>query len=69
MFVVDASIGRSCEAQVRAFHEAVEVGSVIVTKLDSHAKGGGALSAYAHYYIFHPRFQSRQPDDGILVSP
>eukprot|EP01050_Picozoa_sp_SAG11_P001342 SAG11_NODE_57_length_19200_cov_18.288417_10_plen_241_part_00 len=28
-----------------AFHEAIDVGSVIVTKLDGHAKGGGALSA------------------------
>ena len=27
--------------------EAVAVGSVIVTKLDGHAKGGGALSAVA----------------------
>lgn len=27
--------------------EAVDVGSVIITKLDGHAKGGGALSAVA----------------------
>ena len=25
----------------------VDVGSVVITKLDSHAKGGGALSAVA----------------------
>lgn len=30
-----------------AFHKTVKVGSVIVTKLDGHAKGGGALSAVA----------------------
>lgn len=30
-----------------AFRNAVKVGSVIVTKLDGHAKGGGALSAVA----------------------
>jgi signal recognition particle subunit SRP54 len=30
-----------------AFRKAVNVGSVIITKLDGHAKGGGALSAVA----------------------
>ena len=33
--------------QATAFKEAVAVGSVIMTKLDGHAKGGGALSAVA----------------------
>ncbi|XKL68068.1 hypothetical protein PGB90_003559 [Kerria lacca] len=47
IFVMDATIGQACEAQARAFKEKVEVGSVIVTKLDGHAKGGGALSAVA----------------------
>uniref|UniRef100_H2Z386 SRP54-type proteins GTP-binding domain-containing protein n=1 Tax=Ciona savignyi TaxID=51511 RepID=H2Z386_CIOSA len=44
---MDASIGQACEAQARAFKEKVDVASVIVTKLDGHAKGGGALSAVA----------------------
>uniref|UniRef100_A0A2P2I284 Signal recognition particle 54 kDa protein n=1 Tax=Hirondellea gigas TaxID=1518452 RepID=A0A2P2I284_9CRUS len=47
VFVMDASIGQACEAQARAFKEKVDVGSVIITKLDGHAKGGGALSAVA----------------------
>jgi signal recognition particle subunit SRP54 len=47
VFVMDASIGQACEAQARAFKDKVDVASVIVTKLDSHAKGGGALSAVA----------------------
>ncbi|KAI6181118.1 Signal recognition particle 54 kDa protein [Aphelenchoides besseyi] len=47
VFVMDASIGQACEAQARAFSQAVNVGSVIITKLDGHAKGGGALSAVA----------------------
>nr|ACO10935.1 Signal recognition particle 54 kDa protein [Caligus rogercresseyi] len=47
IFVMDASIGQACEAQSRAFKEKVDVGSVIISKLDSHAKGGGALSAVA----------------------
>lgn len=44
---MDASIGQAAEPQARAFKEAVNVGSVIMTKMDGHAKGGGALSAYA----------------------
>jgi len=47
VFVMDASIGQACEAQARAFKDKVDVGSVIITKLDGHAKGGGALSAVA----------------------
>ncbi|PFX23134.1 signal recognition particle 54 kDa protein [Stylophora pistillata] len=47
IFVMDATIGQACEAQAKAFKEKVDVASVIVTKLDGHAKGGGALSAVA----------------------
>lgn len=47
IFVMDATIGQACEAQAKAFKEKVNVGSVIITKLDGHAKGGGALSAVA----------------------
>lgn len=46
IFVMDASIGQACESQARAFKDTVDVGAVIITKLDGHAKGGGALSAY-----------------------
>lgn len=45
VFVMDAAIGQACEAQAVAFSKEVSVGSVIITKLDSNAKGGGALSA------------------------
>lgn len=48
VYVMDASIGQACEAQAKAFKDKVEVASVIVTKLDGHAKGGGALSAYVN---------------------
>ena len=44
---MDSSIGQACFEQAKAFRETVNVGSVIVTKLDGHAKGGGALSAVA----------------------
>ena len=47
IFVMDSSIGQACFDQAQAFRKAVNVGSVIITKLDGHAKGGGALSAVA----------------------
>merc|ERR1719411_1130279 len=47
IFVMDSTIGKAAYDQAKAFHDAVEVGSVILTKLDGHAKGGGALSAVA----------------------
>ncbi|CAF5013142.1 unnamed protein product, partial [Rotaria sp. Silwood1] len=47
IFVMDASIGQACELHAQAFKSKVDIGSVIVTKLDGHAKGGGALSAVA----------------------
>jgi len=45
VFVMDATQGQAVYDQALGFREAVDVGSVIVTKLDGHAKGGGALSA------------------------
>jgi signal recognition particle subunit SRP54 len=47
VFVMDGSIGAAAFPQAEAFRAAIDVGSVIVTKLDGHAKGGGALSAVA----------------------
>lgn len=47
VFVMDSSIGQAAKDQATAFKQAVAVGSVIITKLDGHAKGGGALSAVA----------------------
>lgn len=44
---MDGSIGQALTSQAEAFKQAVDVGSVIITKLDGHAKGGGALSAVA----------------------
>ena len=45
--VIDAQVGQQAGPQARAFHEAVQVTGVIVTKLDGTARGGGALSAVA----------------------
>ena len=47
IFIMDSSIGQAAHDQARAFKDKVDVGSVIITKLDGHAKGGGALSAVA----------------------
>ena len=47
IFVMDGSIGQAAFDQAKAFHDTVDVGQVILTKLDGHAKGGGALSAVA----------------------
>eukprot|EP00884_Botryococcus_braunii_P010969 jgi/Botrbrau1/19874/Bobra.0663s0002.1 len=47
VFVMDGSIGQAAYDQAKAFKDSVEVGQVIITKMDGHAKGGGALSAVA----------------------
>ncbi|EWM21521.1 signal recognition particle 54 kda protein [Nannochloropsis gaditana] len=47
VYVMDATQGQAVFDQAQGFHQAAAVGSVIVTKLDGHAKGGGALSAVA----------------------
>ena len=43
--VVDGTIGQAAYQQAKVFSENVKVGGVIVTKLDSTSKGGGALSS------------------------
>lgn len=45
IFVMDSTQGQAVYDQAKAFGEAVDIGSVIMTKIDGHAKGGGALSA------------------------
>jgi signal recognition particle subunit SRP54 len=47
VLVVDGTIGQQAASQARAFHEATEIGSILITKLDGSARGGGALSAVA----------------------
>jgi signal recognition particle subunit SRP54 len=45
IYVMDASIGQAAKAQSEAFAQSIRIGSIILTKLDGHAKGGGALTA------------------------
>jgi signal recognition particle subunit SRP54 len=47
LLVIDAAVGQQAGPQAKAFHDAVGITGVIVTKLDGTAKGGGALSAVA----------------------
>lgn len=47
ILVLDGTIGQKAYEQASQFAEATDVGSIIVTKLDGTAKGGGAISAAA----------------------
>lgn len=47
IMVMDGSIGQAAESQALAFKEASNFGSIILTKMDGHARGGGAISAVA----------------------
>ena len=47
LLVIDGTIGQQCFSQAEAFNKIVPVGGIVITKLDSSAKGGGALAASA----------------------
>ena len=47
VLVIDGTLGQQAGVQAGAFKDATNIGSIIVTKLDGSAKGGGALSAVA----------------------
>lgn len=47
ILVIDGTIGQQAAVQAHAFNKFTDIGSIIVTKLDGSAKGGGALSAVA----------------------
>ena len=47
LLVIDGTIGQQCFSQAEAFHKTISVGGIIITKLDSSVKGGGALAAAA----------------------
>jgi len=47
LLVIDATVGQQAGPQAEAFHKAVGVTGVIITKMDGSAKAGGALSAVA----------------------
>ncbi len=45
VLVLDSQVGQQAGPQAEAFHKAVGVTGVILTKMDGTAKGGGAISA------------------------
>ncbi len=45
LLVLDAAMGQLASKQARAFHDAIGIDGIIITKFDGTAKGGGALSA------------------------
>ena len=47
LLVIDGTIGQQCFSQAESFHKIVPVGGIVITKLDSSAKGGGAIAASA----------------------
>jgi len=47
ILVIDGTIGQRAYEQSEAFNSTVKAGSIILTKLDGSAKGGGAISAVA----------------------
>jgi len=47
ILVIDGTLGQQAYSQAEEFAKATNIGSIIVTKLDGTAKGGGALSACA----------------------
>ncbi|RLE69958.1 MAG: signal recognition particle protein [Thermoprotei archaeon] len=47
VLVLDATMGKRAGSHAEAFHKVVPVGSIIITKMDGAARGGGALAAVA----------------------
>jgi signal recognition particle subunit SRP54 len=47
VLVIPADIGQAAKKQASEFQEAVNISGVIITRMDSSAKGGGALTACA----------------------
>ncbi len=47
ILVMPADIGQAAKKQSKEFKEAVDISGVIITRMDSTAKGGGALTACA----------------------
>jgi len=47
ILVIDGTIGQQARSQAETFKQTTDIGSIIVSKLDGSAQGGGALSAVA----------------------
>ncbi|MBU3906784.1 MAG: signal recognition particle receptor subunit alpha [Nanoarchaeota archaeon] len=47
ILIMPADIGQAAKTQAKEFQEAIKISGVIITRMDSTAKGGGALTACA----------------------
>jgi len=45
VLVLDATMGKQAGAHAEAFHKRIPIGSIVLTKMDGAARGGGALAA------------------------
>ncbi|MCK5593674.1 MAG: signal recognition particle protein [Candidatus Aenigmarchaeota archaeon] len=70
ILVISGDIGQAAETQARTFNDLVGLTGVIVTKMDSSAKGGGALSA-CHAADVNVKFlgTGEKPEDIELYDP
>ena len=70
ILVISGDIGQAAETQARTFNDLVGLTGVIVTKMDSSAKGGGALSA-CHAANVNVKFlgTGEKPEDIELYDP
>lgn len=59
--------GQAAQDQARAFKDASNFGAIIVTKLDGHAKGGGAISACVEKLL--SRFSEERPTTDTALPP
>ena len=59
IFVMDGSIGQAAQEQARAFRDAVDVGAVILTKMDGGARGKREVVVLCSCLFFFWRSRSR----------
>ena len=52
IFVMDGSIGQAAQEQARAFRDAVDVGAVILTKMDGGARGEKSFFFFFFFFFF-----------------
>ncbi|MFH0837440.1 MAG: signal recognition particle receptor subunit alpha [Candidatus Aenigmatarchaeota archaeon] len=70
ILVIPADIGQAAKEQADAFHKALGISDVIVTKMDATAKGGGALTAcYATGAKIKFVTLGETPDDMEIYDP
>jgi fused signal recognition particle receptor len=51
LLTIDAALGSTCLNQVESFQKFLPITALVLTKVDSTAKGGIALSIYKHFQI------------------